>query len=216
MRLSVLILTVAATFTHIVHSNEIDNCSDIYKKCNKQSLDGIWQPWEAGPKTNKAEDVDKFFYSSYEAHYKLLSCNELENACMQDRPAGLDRYAFVKDNNLELNWVSTSAESKNVNQNKLDRAISSAKALPRMQSFLVAKENELIVEEYFHRKGDYRPQHVQSVTKSITSLLIGIAIDQGYIKSEDESIKDYFPEYFSKPHDKRKADITIKQLLAMQ
>ncbi len=72
-----------------------------------------------------------------------------------------------------------------------------------------------MTEEYYSRRDDPRPQHVQSITKSITSLLIGIAIDQGLIKSEKEEIKPYFPEYFSKPHDERKQKITIEELLTM-
>ena len=37
--------------------------------------------------------------------------------------------------------------------------------------------------------------HVMSVTKSIFALLIGIAIDKGQIKSVDDKVLDYFPEY---------------------
>ena len=37
--------------------------------------------------------------------------------------------------------------------------------------------------------------HVMSVTKSIMALLVGIAIDKGQIKSVDDKVLDYFPEY---------------------
>jgi len=80
---------------------------------------------------------------------------------------------------------------------------------------LVVKDSKLVSEDYFARKDDLRPQHVQSITKSITSLLIGIAIDKGVIKSEKEVIKPFFPEFFSKPHDERKQNITVEQLLTM-
>ena len=56
---------------------------------------------------------------------------------------------------------------------------------------------------------------VMSVTKSITSLLIGIAIDKGYVKSEDDYVMDYFKDYTPKRGEKTIYDITIKQLLTM-
>lgn len=57
--------------------------------------------------------------------------------------------------------------------------------------------------------------HVMSVTKSIVSLLIGIAIDQGFIKSVDDLVLDYFPEYKTKRGEKTIGKVTIKNLLTM-
>ena len=37
--------------------------------------------------------------------------------------------------------------------------------------------------------------HVMSATKSIVALLIGIALDKGYIKSIEQPVLDFFPEY---------------------
>jgi CubicO group peptidase (beta-lactamase class C family) len=56
--------------------------------------------------------------------------------------------------------------------------------------------------------------HVQSVTKSITSACIGIAIDKGFIKSVKQSIFDYLPEYQHLKKDGREK-ITIEHLLTM-
>lgn len=58
--------------------------------------------------------------------------------------------------------------------------------------------------------------HVMSVTKSIVCLLIGIAIDKGLIKSVDDKVLDYFPEYKVKRGEKTIYDITIKHLLTMK
>jgi len=85
-----------------------------------------------------------------------------------------------------------------------------------MRSFLVVRNGKLVVEEYFERENDPRPQQIKSITKSITSLLIGIAIDKQFITSESVEIKPYFPEYFSTHHDSRKEKITIEQLLTMR
>ncbi|MCR4734537.1 MAG: beta-lactamase family protein [Treponema sp.] len=58
--------------------------------------------------------------------------------------------------------------------------------------------------------------HVMSVTKSVFALLIGIAIDQGKIKSVDDKVLDYFPKYKVKRGEKTIYEVTIKHLLTMR
>lgn len=58
--------------------------------------------------------------------------------------------------------------------------------------------------------------HVASVTKSIIALLVGIAIDNGMIKSVDEKNLSYFPEYTVKRGEKTIQDVTIRHLLTMK
>lgn len=58
--------------------------------------------------------------------------------------------------------------------------------------------------------------HIMSATKSIIALLIGIAIDKGQIKSVDDKVLDYFPDYKVKRGEKTIYDVTIKHLLTMR
>jgi CubicO group peptidase (beta-lactamase class C family) len=48
------------------------------------------------------------------------------------------------------------------------------------------------------------------------SLLIGIALEEGYLKSKYQPIQDYFPEFFAGETDVRKREITIEDLLTMR
>lgn len=57
---------------------------------------------------------------------------------------------------------------------------------------------------------------MQSVTKSVTSILTGIAIDEGLISSVDSTIEKYFDDYQVDWSDERKKSITLKHLLNMQ
>ena len=79
------------------------------------------------------------------------------------------------------------------------------------------KDNKLEIEEY---RSDFTKEdtmNVMSVTKSITSLLIGIAIDKGYIRSVNDYVMDYFKEiYTPKRGEKTIYDVTIRHLLTMQ
>lgn len=57
--------------------------------------------------------------------------------------------------------------------------------------------------------------HVMSVTKSVVSLLIGIAVDRGLIKSVNERVLSFFPDYQPKRGETTLKDVTIEHLLTM-
>jgi len=80
---------------------------------------------------------------------------------------------------------------------------------------VIQKNGAILYEKYFdgHKKTD--TIHVFSVTKSITSILIGMAIDQGYIKSVDQKVLEFFPDYAIKRGEKTIQNITLKHLLTM-
>lgn len=58
--------------------------------------------------------------------------------------------------------------------------------------------------------------HIMSATKSIMALLIGIALDKGQMKSIDDKVLGYFPDYKVKRGEKTIYDVTIKHLLTMR
>ena len=57
--------------------------------------------------------------------------------------------------------------------------------------------------------------NVNSVTKGIMAILVGIAFDNGYIKSIDQNVLDFFSEYNVKRGEKTIYDVTLKHLLTM-
>lgn len=80
-------------------------------------------------------------------------------------------------------------------------------------SIIVSKNNDIVLEEYYNRKTKDSLNNIQSLTKGIISILVGIAIEKNYINSEDENIEQYFLEEFKSLSDPRKSYITIKHLL---
>lgn len=54
-----------------------------------------------------------------------------------------------------------------------------------------------------------------SVTKSIVSLMVGIAIDKGLIKNVDQYVLDFFPDYKIKRGEKTIQQVTLRHLLTM-
>ena len=83
----------------------------------------------------------------------------------------------------------------------------------QIRSVLLVKDGYLVVEEY-SIVGPNTLQPVYSVTKSITSSLIGIAINEGYISGVNQSILDYLWDD-NIPNLIGKENITIEHLLTM-
>lgn len=78
-------------------------------------------------------------------------------------------------------------------------------------AFLVIKDNKLMFEQYWE---DYSPQSHSnsfSMAKSIVSLAIGCAIDDGYINNVDQPVSDFFPEF----NGYEGKILTIRHLLTM-
>ncbi len=80
---------------------------------------------------------------------------------------------------------------------------------------IVQKNGIGLYENYFNECTATSRIHVYSVTKSIISILIGIAKDKGYIKSINQKVLDYFPDYIVKRKERTIQNVTLKNLLTM-
>jgi CubicO group peptidase (beta-lactamase class C family) len=80
---------------------------------------------------------------------------------------------------------------------------------------VVFKEGQKVYENYYNGFSAANKIHIASVTKSIVSALMGIAIDMGYIKSLNEPILTYFPEYKVRSGEQTIQKITIKDMMTM-
>ena len=92
--------------------------------------------------------------------------------------------------------------------------LTEARSLPRLYSLLVSHRGEVIQEHYFNGKGPDNLANVKSVSKSIISALVGIAIDRELLQGPDQTIATFFPEELASHREK--GEITIGNLLSMQ
>lgn len=99
-----------------------------------------------------------------------------------------------------------------VDEKRLDSAFSLAREFNSMKSLIVARGDAILREEYFGAGGADLQHDVRSVTKSVTSLLVGIAIDKGFIPSVDQPIGAYFDSLHLPP---ATAGIAVRHLLTM-
>ena len=83
-----------------------------------------------------------------------------------------------------------------------------------LKSFLVLRGGTLLLEEYFHGYGPDDLSPLQSCTKSISSLLVGLAIQEGRIASVDKPLLDFFPQDRSSAGSGWE-ELTLEDLLTM-
>jgi CubicO group peptidase (beta-lactamase class C family) len=91
-----------------------------------------------------------------------------------------------------------------------------AAKLETLYGLLVVKNGHLVAEGYFNEGSVEQLSRRQSVTKSYTSALVGIALDQGHLSSVDQKMVEFFPDVVDRISDPRKEQITIQDMLQMR
>jgi CubicO group peptidase (beta-lactamase class C family) len=88
--------------------------------------------------------------------------------------------------------------------------------LERLYGLLVVKNGYLVAEKYFNEGAVGQKARIQSATKSVTSALVGIALERGCLSSVEQRMLDSFPEVAGQITDPRKEQITLRQMLQMR
>ena len=113
-------------------------------------------------------------------------------------------------------WKSSAPELQGMDPARLEVAVDFIESrLPDAYSLLVVKNGYLVLERYFSIGRPDRRAVIHSVTKSVMSALIGIALDKGHLRSVDQKLVEFLPEYFIGELDPMKRDISLKHLLTM-
>jgi CubicO group peptidase (beta-lactamase class C family) len=117
-------------------------------------------------------------------------------------------------------WPRSTPEKLGINRKPWDdliRRIRYEKECPHLHSLLIVKNGFLVVEEYFNGFDAETGHSLQSVSKSFTSAVIGIAIEQDKIRNVDEKVLDFFPDIRDIQNmDDRKASMKLRDLLTMR
>jgi CubicO group peptidase (beta-lactamase class C family) len=113
-------------------------------------------------------------------------------------------------------WRSTTPEQQGLDSNKLADVVEYVRAQKiNLHSLLIVRNGYVVLEAYFYPYNGTSTHDVASVTKSVTSMLIGAAIEQGKIKNVQQPVLALFPGRTVSNRDARKEKITIEQLLTM-
>ncbi|UCE24602.1 MAG: serine hydrolase [Candidatus Zixiibacteriota bacterium] len=96
-------------------------------------------------------------------------------------------------------WETSSLVAENISAAAI-RAVASdieAGIYPQIKSLVVVRNGKLVFEDYFNGANRSSAYNIYSAEKSITSCLMGIAIDKSLIVDENELLYPFFPEYDS-------------------
>ncbi|MDM8158949.1 serine hydrolase [Labilibaculum sp. K2S] len=125
--------------------------------------------------------------------------------------ANIDDYTIFENREVSVENGKDWPEDADYNEYTLDSSDRNYLEDNETVAFLVIQNGTVLYEEYWDDYGTESLSNLFSATKSIVSLLIGIAVDQGKINSINDPIGKYLKE-FSKDE---RGNITIKNLLTM-
>ncbi|MFD2200899.1 serine hydrolase domain-containing protein [Shivajiella indica] len=120
----------------------------------------------------------------------------------------------------ELNdgWELSTPENENMDPQLLEKAFELVYREDRYvmaRSLLVFKNGKLVAEAYPNDPNDlHKISNIQSCTKSITSLMVGVAMEKGLLDNLEIKLHELFPELFDDQIDKKQ--ISLRDALSMQ
>ncbi len=142
--------------------------------------------------------------------------NEGKN--INENIVSINKNFIISEGNLLINenvfsWNIVSPETLGIEPSSVQELIDYIKE-PSLntQAAILIKGNNIIAEYYAEGYNKNDQVTSWSVAKSFSSTLIGIAIDEGYISSVDDSIALYLPEWKTEPQE----NISLKYLLGMR
>ncbi len=130
---------------------------------------------------------------------------------------------------IDDGWTIGSPEQAGIDRRRLEAMTGSIHANPafNVHAVLIEHDGRLVYEEYFSGTDERRGRplgvvaftremkhDIRSITKSVISALVGIAVDSGAIRSLDAPLLDYFPEYADLQVPERR-QITLRHALTM-
>lgn len=147
-------------------------------------------------------------------HAQLQRLRPQIAALLRTRPEELEAVEYAPLSRGD--WPVSTPAAQDLDAKLVAQAYLEATGLPTLYGLLVVRNGHLIAERYFNQGGIDQLSGRQSATKSVTSALVGVALDQGCLESVDREMLGFFPELAGHVTDPRKRRIAIRQLLQMR
>ena len=113
-------------------------------------------------------------------------------------------------------WRASTPEKQGMKSGMLANMVENIKEKGyAIESITIIRNGYIVMDVYFYPFTKDTKHILHSCTKSITSALVGIALNKGYIKSVNQPILGFFPEKTITNLDERKRAITLENLLTM-
>jgi CubicO group peptidase (beta-lactamase class C family) len=127
------------------------------------------------------------------------------------------KYIYQQPEEIDDGWETASLNEVDIDSGKIEEMMLDVLSGndKNIHSILLIKNGKLVFEEYFYGYNRDKLHFLASVSKSITSLLIGIAIDLKLTADVETNVYEFFPEYTGTKWIDQKYPITLQHLLTM-
>jgi CubicO group peptidase (beta-lactamase class C family) len=135
-----------------------------------------------------------------------------------ESPSQTNDYTYQIPKKLNDGWEVSSLKNEAIDERTIEeisREIADINSYENVLSMLIVKNGKLVHEIYSPYCQRNTLHWMASITKTITSTLIGIAIDRGNIESIDSTLHDLLPQYAAYFQDPTKKKIALKHILSM-
>lgn len=88
--------------------------------------------------------------------------------------------------------------------------------LSRLHNLVVLHQGQVVIDQHLRGPESREPANIKSLSKSVLSLLVGIAIDKGFIESLDTPAVDLLGDYLPDDYTPAFEHVTVEHLLSMQ
>lgn len=131
-------------------------------------------------------------------------------------PSAAELEAVAYAPHADSEWPTSTPAAEGLDPLLVAELYYNAAQMENIYSLLLFKNGSLVAEDYFNAGSATQQVNIHSVTKSINSALVGLALEEGCLTSLDQKMMEFFPEFDKRLRDPRKRDITIRQMLQMR
>ena len=156
-----------------------------------------------------AQSFEILGFTDVSQKHDISENNDWEHAGVTD----VSQKYCISENN---DWERATLAEVGIDEFLLNKMVERIKdnTFKNVHSTLIVKNGKLVYEKYFNGYNKDIIHAIQSATKSVSSLLAGIAIDKKFIKSPEQKLFSFLPEY-AELKDHFKENITLKHILTM-
>jgi CubicO group peptidase (beta-lactamase class C family) len=111
-------------------------------------------------------------------------------------------------------WDADAPEAKGMRAGVVAETLRAGESVPGLRALLVAHRGVLVVERYYAGANAETLQPINSATKSVCSMLVGLALRDGRLKSLDDTVAQLLPEAIADVPDSPAGPVTLRQILS--
>lgn len=128
--------------------------------------------------------------------------------------ATIEDYKYFENRIVEKGEGIQWPQASNYNKEEISPVLRTRLEKNQSIAFTVIQHDSIRYETYWGIGSRTSRTNSFSMAKSVVAMLIGVAIQEGYIESIDQKITDFIPEY-DRPGDNFNTEVTLKHLLTM-